>query len=327
MLMLLSVKQDGHMSVRFVYSPFFEMLCSLHVLSKPEHHLERLDWAAGMKEKLSVPLYEELMYFGKISDEWCGAMDLDDISENIVDLNVIAVLDEISAMDTQEFLRILSNGAEPAIAGCDAGDLRRRFVACLKAYYFQYFENELRYMELLLVRILKKQGTVCDEIGVMEYIRTIHNRIEVTEDKLIFYKYRTFAFDYRNIRTITIKISSFIDPHLLVGINDPTHIQMTFRAHLQEALPEVPVDLYKTMKALGDETRLKMLRLIYQKSSSTQSLAEELKLTEACISKHLKVLFEADLLYKQRKGNYMYYLMNAMQLDRIPMDIFQYLDG
>lgn len=327
MVMILSVKQDGYITVEFVYSPLFEMMCSLHVLAKPEHHLERLDWAADMKSRLPNALYEELVYFGEISDEWCGAMDLHDISDSVVDLNIIAVLDAVSSMDLEKFFRLLTNGKGLDPFPMDGENLRRRFVACLKAYYFQFFENELRYMELLLIRILKKQVAVCDEIGVKEYIRTIHNRIEVTEEKLIFHKYKTFSFDFEKIRKITINISSFISPHLLVGMDDPSQIQLTFRAHLQEAVPEVPMDLYKTMRALGDETRLRILRVIHQKQSSTQSLAKELKLTEACISKHLKVLFEAELLYKQRKGNYMYYLMKTIQLDRIPLDIYQYLDG
>jgi DNA-binding transcriptional ArsR family regulator len=110
-------------------------------------------------------------------------------------------------------------------------------------------------------------------------------------------------------------------------MNDHSHLQLTFRAHLQEAMPEIPQDLYKTMRALGDETRLKILKAIHRNQSSTQSLAVELKLTEACISKHLKILCEADILYKHRKGNYIYYLMKNMQLDRIPLDIYQYLDG
>jgi len=325
--MILSARQDNQLTVEFVYSPFFEMICSLHVLFKPEHHLGRLDWAEEMKNRMPHALYEELMFFGKNSDEWCGAMDFYDVSDSIVDLNTIAVLDAVSAMDSVKFFRVLSNGASQGFDLQDEGDFRRRFSACLKAYYFQFFEGELRYIEPLLIRILKKQAALCDEIGVKEYIRTIHNRIEVTEDKLVFYKYRTFSFDFEKIRKITVKISSFIDPHLLVGIDDPSHIGLTFRAQLQEAAPEVPVDLYRTMRALGDDTRLRILRIIRQKQSSTQSLAEELKLTEACISKHLKVLLEADLLYKQRKGNYMYYLMKTLQLDRIPMDIYQYLDG
>lgn len=289
--------------------------------------MERLEWAAAMKKNMSGGLYEELMYFGEYSDEWCGAMDLCDVSDNIVDLNVTAVLDTVAAMDREEFFRLLSNGGSSAVIPQEAESFRRRFDACLKAYYFQHFENELRFLEPLLIRILKRQASICDSMGVKEYIRTLHNRIEVTEDKLIFYKYRTFSFDFEKIRKITVKISSFINPHLLVGINNPKHIQLTFRAHLEEAAPEVPLDLYKTMKALGDETRLRILRTIHRKMSSTQSLAKELGLTEACISKHLGILLEADLLWKQRKGNYMYYFLKPMQLDRIPIDIYQYLDG
>lgn len=90
---------------------------------------------------------------------------------------------------------------------------------------------------------------------------------------------------------------------------------------------EVPLDLYKTMRALGDETRLRILRSISIKDSSTQSLAYELNLTEACISKHLKILHDAGILYKQRKGNYIYYVLNRTVLDRIPLSIYQYLDG
>jgi len=32
MVMILSVKQDKQLTLEFAYSPFFEMLCSLHVL-------------------------------------------------------------------------------------------------------------------------------------------------------------------------------------------------------------------------------------------------------------------------------------------------------
>ena len=97
--MILSVKQDGNLTVEFLYSPYFEMLCSLHVLAKPEHHLERLEWAADMKGGMPHGLYEELMYFGENSREWCSAMDLYEVSDSVVDLNVVEVLDAIVPMD------------------------------------------------------------------------------------------------------------------------------------------------------------------------------------------------------------------------------------
>jgi DNA-binding transcriptional ArsR family regulator len=47
------------------------------------------------------------------------------------------------------------------------------------------------------------------------------------------------------------------------------------------------------MKALGDETRLKILRCIYKKINSTQAIARDLVMTEAGVSKHLKLMYEA----------------------------------
>jgi DNA-binding transcriptional ArsR family regulator len=327
MLMILYTKTHGNLTMEFEYSPFFEMVCSLHVLSKPEHHLERLEWAEEMKTKLPAALYEELAYFGKESRSRCAAMDFCKVSDSIVDMNTIAVVDAIAAMDIKAFFRVLFSGVAAAELPNDPEGFRRRFIAALKAYYFQFFESELRYMEPLLIRILKKQTEVCDELGVKEFIKTIHGRIEVTEDKIILHKHRVFILTYDNIRKILIRISAFIAPHLLIGIEGPSCLELTFRAHLQEAAHQVPMDLFKTMKALGDDTRLRILKVIKKDLSSTQSLAAELGLTEACISKHLKVLAEADLLYKQRRGNYVYYLLNQVQLDRIPMDIHQYLDA
>ncbi|MDM5154251.1 DUF5937 family protein [Bacillus sp. DX1.1] len=34
--------------VKVVYSPFREMLLSLHVLSNPAHHVKRLEWAENL---------------------------------------------------------------------------------------------------------------------------------------------------------------------------------------------------------------------------------------------------------------------------------------
>lgn len=326
-VMQLFTKQEGTLTIEFVYSPFYEMMCSLHVLTRPEHHMERLKWAEEIKSKLPSLLYEELLYFGTNYSDWCGAMEFSHICEGVNDLNVIAVLDSIAMIDANEFIRILNNENDNSAITDTADTLQRRFIACLKTYYFQFFENELRYIEPLLIRILKKQAAICDNIGIKAYIKMLHNRIEVTDTQLIFHKYRSFIFSFDTLRKLSVNISSFINPHLMLGIIDSAHLHLTYRALLQEAVQQVPVDLYKKLSALGDDTRLRILKIIRHEQSSTQSLAKELKLTEACISKHLKIMYEAELLYKQRKGNYIYYFLNLMQLDWIPMDIYQYLDG
>lgn len=324
--MRLHICTEDSLTAYFVYSPFYEMICSLHVLCKPDHHLGRLKWAQDTQNKLPRALLDELLFFDQHFDSWLGIMDFSYVSDHINDLNVPVMIENIGLLPMKEFTQIINNERETPSEIRINETLRRRLIACLKAYFFNYFEAELRYMEPLLIRIHKKQAALCDELGVLKYIATLHNRIEVTEEALIFYKYRTFTVPFTELKSVTINISSFVPPHLMLGISDPAHIHLTFHAQLQEIPNFAPVDLVKTLKALGDGTRLKILRTIRQKPSSTQSLAVELDLTEACISKHLKLLSEAELLYRQRKGNYVYYLLNPMQLDRIPMDIFQYID-
>lgn len=342
---------EDNWNIHFIYSPYFEMLCSLHVISKHEHHLSRLNWYRDIVDRLDSELYEEIMYFGNNYYEWLSAMDFKKVLYGFNDLDVIASLDFIAEIDEVEFIHIiLREGLSREEIkrfikkGSCSGDFtkisqvqsrifsnpegfKRRFIACLKKYYYLYFERELRFIEPLLIRKLKKEAALCEDMGIKEYAPKIHNRIEVTDKAFLFHKYTLFTVPFTSINTIYITISSFADPHLLIDIEEGKSLQLTIRVNLEKTAEEVPFDLFITMKALGDETRLKILRCIYKKINSTQAIAKDLGLTEAGVSKHLKLMYEAGILCKKRDGNYIHYIIESEIIDRIPMDIYQYLDS
>lgn len=337
--------------IEFIYSPYFEMLCSLHVIAKPEHHLSRLNWYRDIVERIDRELYEEIMYFGDNYYEWLSAMDFKNILYGVNDLDVIAALDFIAEMDTADFIYTILRKSlskeeikKSMRQGTYKGDFsnisevqarifsnpegfKRRFIACLKKYYYLYFERELRFIEPLLIRKLKKEAALCDETGIKEYAPKIHTRIEVTDKAFLFHKYTLFTVPFTSVNKIYITISSFIDPHLLIDIEEEESIQFTIRVNLEKTVEEVPFDLFITMKALGDETRLKILRCIYKKIDNTQAIAKELDMTEAGVSKHLKLMHESGILRKKRSGNYIHYIIEREIIDRIPMDMYQYLDN
>lgn len=341
---------DDGWQVEFIYSPYFEMICSLHVLVKPEHHLSRLSWARGMKERMDKRIYEEILLLGNHYFQWCTAMDFYKFAEGVNDLNVIACLDIISEIDIIDYIYIMLEGrsekieiAQSISKKCyigeqsklsdeqseifhDSESFRRRFLACLKEYYYLYFEKELRFIEPLLIRKLKKQSVICENIGIKDFTKSVHTRIEVSAKAFLLHKYTLFTIPFEAIDTIKFMASSFADPHLLVGLDEERVLQFTLMVNLEKAVEEVPFDLFITMKALGDETRLKILRCIYKKIDSTQAIAKEINITEAGISKHLKIMQEAGLLFKKRDGNYIRYVIEREMIDRIPMDIYQYLD-
>lgn len=68
------------------------------------------------------------------------------------------------------------------------------------------------------------------------------------------------------------------------------------------------------LKAIADDTRLKIVRLLLQKDYCVRVLARHLELTEAAISQHLKVMRGAGLVIGERRGYFMHYSVDRIQL-------------
>ncbi|WP_432405173.1 metalloregulator ArsR/SmtB family transcription factor [Wukongibacter sp. M2B1] len=338
--------------IEFVYSPFFEMLCSLHVLSKPEHHIGRIKWAKNLKDKMDKRLFKTLDYFFREFKQWCDAMDFCGEYDLVNSFSIIEALEFIEGLDINKFSYIMLGGQVPFEAIKNFTDsrennmadnsikvrckeflnnpykIRDKFISCLKEYYYCHFQDELKYIEPMLVRSLKKHRILSENMDFLEYVDTLHSRIEINNHMIHFHKYTRFDVSLKDLKIIRVNISSFIDPHLLVGISKDNSLDLTIRLNLSnQDTYHIPVDLHQVMKSLSDKTRLKILKSIYQKPKCTKGLAKSFELTEACISKHLKVLYKSGLVEKERRGNFIFYKINCMQIDKIPMDIYQFFDS
>ena len=63
------------------------------------------------------------------------------------------------------------------------------------------------------------------------------------------------------------------------------------------------------MKALGEENRLRIVRMLLKKQCSVNEIAEALDITQYNVSKHLRVLNEAGLLEKEKNGQQRLYAL------------------
>lgn len=70
---------------------------------------------------------------------------------------------------------------------------------------------------------------------------------------------------------------------------------------LEQTGNEIPEDLTEIFRALGDKTRLQIIRLLFRGICTTKELAQEMQLSEAAISKHLSVLKNAGLVEKKTR--------------------------
>lgn len=66
-------------------------------------------------------------------------------------------------------------------------------------------------------------------------------------------------------------------------------------------------DILSALKALSDETRVRILRILSVAPLNVQEITEILEMGQSRISRHLKILTDAGFLLSQREGSWVYY--------------------
>lgn len=74
-------------------------------------------------------------------------------------------------------------------------------------------------------------------------------------------------------------------------------------------------------RALADETRRSIIRLLLSGSYCVSALAGKLNISESAVSQHLKVLRQAMLLHGEKRGYYMHYDIDRERLLDLARDI------
>jgi ArsR family transcriptional regulator len=73
----------------------------------------------------------------------------------------------------------------------------------------------------------------------------------------------------------------------------------------------------KTFKALSDETRREILKLLSLKDMTAGEISDCFKISKPSISKHLDILREAELVTSEKKGQFIIYSINTSVLQDV----------
>ncbi|MFS0559451.1 metalloregulator ArsR/SmtB family transcription factor [Terribacillus sp. 179-K 1B1 HS] len=322
--------------VKAVYSPYHELLLSLHVLVKPDHHLDRLNWANELIAAMPKNLYEAILFYGQITNQWLHVMD-SLLAETRNCQYAEEAVEGWNLMNDHQFVQVLlgprTHLPEDELTAGER-QIRARpayhkkcVYELFHTYYHVYFARELYNVEPWLIKAANDFNLHIKEDAI-NTLKAVHPRFLVEEDAVHFLKARTYTVRYQEMEKITIFPSTFVAPHLLIDADTP-HVtvakQVSFPA--QESREEVPLDLLKMIKALADPTRLKMTQLMLYHPYCTQQLTEKLGLAKATVSKHLKLLETAGLLDSTRSSHYVFYKTNKHALEMIRVDMDQFFDS
>jgi DNA-binding transcriptional ArsR family regulator len=340
---------DGEECLAFAYSPLLEAALSLHVLVEPKHHPLQHEWVRRMRA-LPAELKRELRRLRFLYDrsvpEFLVQAPVGGYSSFEDELDALEALDEKTV--ALGFLRLFwDHGGErdverlrdPAVRAAALDTARRRgvepefaqaifeepagllssFRSLLAAYWEAAFEREWERLEPLLARTVSDAGARIAEDGVYAYLKGLSPALlidaEARELRRKVPHEHVVAIEPEN--RLVLVPSFYVWPHVRVNCDDPWPPGIVYPAPfaVAESRPGVPADeLLHVLRALGDPTRLRALKLIAARPRTTQELAPLVGISEAGLSKHLRQLARAGVVESHREG---YYVVYTPASDRI----------
>lgn len=86
-------------------------------------------------------------------------------------------------------------------------------------------------------------------------------------------------------------------------------------------------ELVKVFKALSDETRIRLLKLLFERELCVCELMQALDMTQSRVSRNLGILKDAGLVKDRRDGLWIYYSLNRKSFNQYVAPILGLLDG
>ncbi|MDQ6692956.1 MAG: DUF5937 family protein [Chloroflexota bacterium] len=214
-----------------------------------------------------------------------------------------------------------------------------RFCDFLAAYWEHCMSADWERLERLFLDDITRHGRVLFQGGAFALLEGLSSELVLNRESRTVSLSRSpeanIALDGKS--HLFLSPSYFVWPHLSLVIRkagegaeaaekDPgegagEHVQedafismlITYSVkELQEEgrAPVPPERVLKMLRAAGDMTRLQILQLIGQRPRSTREIAGLIGISEAAISKHLKILQEAGWLSTQRNSYYVMYRLS-----------------
>lgn len=349
----------------FAYSPLLEAVLSLHVLAEPKHHPVQHRWVrraqklpAGLKREIEAFSFAFRSYFPEFvfpdADGGFAAFETELGQLSGLPCDLVAV----------EFSRPLRRGhaaREPAALGCrevreeitravaelpeperplarlildDPARLLGQFQHLLHDYWEHAFRAEWSRVEPSLADAVSAAGRDIAARGVRSALAGVSAELAVTSADggvtLIVQRRHDHHVGLGSGQHLVLVPSLYAWPHVRANCDHPWPLGLVYPAPAVREEGRItipPGDLLRVLRALADDTRLRILKVVAQRPRSTQELAPLLHISEATCSKHLRLLAEAGILQSRRDGYYVLYSLDRSRLTSLLPGVTDFLES
>ena len=348
--------------VAFACSPLLECVLSLHVLAGPKHHALQHDWVRrmraldpGLKRRIDAFafLYRRHLPDFLVPSPLGPAESFDEEVARIETLGPELLLEELGrplydhggrhgegvfdgpGVRETMLRRAAADGeASRELAGLLLDDpvaLGRQFAGLLGDYWRAAFEVEWERIEPLLAASVAEAGRTLAASGIWAVLGRLppRCRADAAREELLIDLPHEHDVVVSEASPLLLCPSVFVWPHLRVNCDPPWPIALVYAAPFlaREAAPRVPpAELLRILRALGDDTRLRILKLIAERPRTTQELGPLVGLSTAGLSKSLRRLAEAGLVVPRREGYYVVYSLDPARIAELSPAITGFLE-
>jgi DNA-binding transcriptional ArsR family regulator len=214
----------------------------------------------------------------------------------------------------------------------DPVELARRWTVVLAAYWEAAFAAEWERVEPVLAGAVVEAGRTLASAGIWAVLGRLpaRCRVDAPRRQLVIDLPHEHDVEISDANPLVLSPSVFVWPHLRVNCDPPWPTALVYAAPTlaREAAPRVPpAELLRILRALGDDTRLRILKLIAERPRTTQELGPLVGLSTAGLSKSLRRLAEAGLVVPRRDGYFVVYSLDAERIAAVAPALTAFLNG
>lgn len=196
----------------------------------------------------------------------------------------------------------------------------------LTIYWNDVFKSVWNEIELSLDKTIDSANYECSLLGdVTQYIANVHSSIKVSKGTIYIQKDVPYMIDLDHVKKVHVFPSTFSGEELLIDTFDESLV-IYYNLNLMDSkyVGQQGKELCKIFKALGDDTRLKIAKILWGAPATTQYLAGMLGMAPSTVSTHLKVMKAAGILTNKAIKKYVYYEVNQEALAQLGQQLVGY---
>ena len=243
---------------------------------------------------------------------------LDDLFERIV---ITTYIQSGFTQDAEsKRLRRMKHDLSNALRIITGGDLHTRFWQLLDRFYYEFYhpwrETRIPAMEQREAQARAALGAQ-DQVPPMDWLPARSSLLRFPELQA-------------SVRARNLHVTFWAEPF---GITDswslwPGYLVVSFAeaGKLYEGFQTLARDVAARASALGDPTRLIILRMIRNFGMVNTEIAKFLELSQPTVSVHAKILREAGLIRSEQDGRLVRHEINASEVRRLFRDLEHFLD-